>query len=393
MEGEVTVETHNITFTVTTPMFLGGLDATRPVSANQFVPSLRGALRFWFRAINGRHYGNDTAGLFRAESEIFGAATNDTEHWRRSSPVRLRVVDWKPRPGEGGEPLWLGRRPSSSNPNWMVYLLGQGLAGLPPAPQRPRLSRPNYLDAGSTIVVRLQVPDVTTRAKVESCIWALARYGGLGARAGRGFGGVAIDGLTNFPAADTWRVAEVLELHDVFTDPQRAPRPERPTYPTLGPFASIVDVKLGKASWDAAALEMGERWRRARATEPAPHAGYEPRLKTPEWLHTIHGDPPNDDFPLGALGLPVGFKEKQVVNLFRDNNELRRKSPIQFSLHKFTDGWGFSLVSFETTNAWPGTKVRYGDRKGHRTLKMDEATGHERLIKATEAMSNALPPR
>ncbi|OLT23353.1 hypothetical protein BJF79_14515 [Actinomadura sp. CNU-125] len=48
-------------------------------------------------------------------------------------------------------------------------------------------------------------------------------------------------------------------------------------------------------------------------------------MKTPEWEGTVHGD--SNRFPVGALGLPVVYKDGYVVNAWGDK-EHRRASPL-----------------------------------------------------------------
>ncbi len=75
---------HTITFTceTITPMFLSGADGTTPELR---APSIKGALRFWWRAMNG-HLGLDS--LREKEAQIFGSPD---EKFGRSK-VLVRVI-------------------------------------------------------------------------------------------------------------------------------------------------------------------------------------------------------------------------------------------------------------------------------------------------------------
>jgi CRISPR-associated protein Cmr1 len=67
---------------VTTPLFNGGaehkdeeLQGAERRDSELRVPSLRGAMRFWFRALAGMALGPDLDALARAEAAVFGRPT------------------------------------------------------------------------------------------------------------------------------------------------------------------------------------------------------------------------------------------------------------------------------------------------------------------------------
>ena len=61
------------TFAVTTPLFLGGADLQngRPELRP---PSIKGVLRFWWRALAWSRHDGDLSKIHSAEAELFGAA-------------------------------------------------------------------------------------------------------------------------------------------------------------------------------------------------------------------------------------------------------------------------------------------------------------------------------
>src|SRR5258708_32065922 len=85
-----------------TPVFLGRFDTFSPEPARMPfpVPSLRGVLAYWLRALAGAHVGNDTERLHDVEAAVFGAARTDTSGGQspiqlRASRVRLTVFDFR----------------------------------------------------------------------------------------------------------------------------------------------------------------------------------------------------------------------------------------------------------------------------------------------------------
>ncbi len=60
------------TLEVTTPLFLGGVDPTSSVELR--APSIKGALRFWWRALAWSRHGGDLDSIRSEEARLFGAA-------------------------------------------------------------------------------------------------------------------------------------------------------------------------------------------------------------------------------------------------------------------------------------------------------------------------------
>ncbi len=73
---------------ITTPIFLGGSDA-RTLADVVRVPSIRGQVRYWLRAVLGRRVGNNIAALKEAENNLMG-------HTGASSLVRFQVTEGHP---------------------------------------------------------------------------------------------------------------------------------------------------------------------------------------------------------------------------------------------------------------------------------------------------------
>ncbi len=78
-----------LTLQVTTPLFNGGADIGPSDGTGIRVSSIRGAMRWWFRALAGAVTGPDLALLSQLERKVFGGAAAGDDG--RSSPVRLRI--------------------------------------------------------------------------------------------------------------------------------------------------------------------------------------------------------------------------------------------------------------------------------------------------------------
>jgi hypothetical protein len=355
---------------VTTPLFNGGADPTADEALSGTdgtgvrVPSLRGAMRFWFRALAGLAVGPDLGLLAAMEREVFGST-------EASSPVKLRIPG-QPTLSPPGRPDFvqgpLGR--------WVGYLLGQGLAPL--RESRPYVSRP-YVAPGERFALQLRFSgnqdDVA--ALVVASLWLLCAYGGLGARTRRGFGGLRIldavgslpvpwdrlsirtPGLGHYePLTRLWpdqpvgacmrQLKSLVEAHCGRFDPARVWSGNPPMYPALSKTHTIVGTSGGKpfSHWADVLAHAGEQLRWFRASRDHSEVRYRPRIKTPEWTEVVTG--PDDHFGLGALGLPVVYKDHRTVNADHgrgaDAEPLRRASPLW--LRPVGEGRRWRLLSY-----------------------------------------------
>ncbi|MBN1172678.1 MAG: type III-B CRISPR module RAMP protein Cmr1 [Micromonosporaceae bacterium] len=381
-----------INLEVTTPLFNGGAGAEDKAQADAGfrISSLRGAMRFWFRALAGIGIGSNTAALATVESHVFGT----TDH---ASPVRLRLLGQPPttRPGQ---PVWC----RGEDGRWIVYLLGQGLGDL----RKCTVSRP-YIEAGTPITIQARLGDNEDLATlVLASLWLTCTFGGLGARTRRGFGGLRIVNV-NGDLAGPW-TAETLRTPGLdFYQPLRCLWPAGPlnacmktlmavatgesckvpfslaaadappaSYPVFSRTRTLAGLSGGEAfvSWQQLLGYTGRQLRHFRASRPAPEVErrYRPAVKTPEWLDVVHGS--DQHFGLGALGLPVIYKDGYSVNAYGRNGteSLRRASPLW--LRPVGGGRDWRLLSFAFHNEFlPDTvQVELRQRSGQsRRLTVD----------------------
>jgi CRISPR-associated protein Cmr1 len=382
-----------VTLTVTTPLFNAGHvphrdDEPVPVAdAEVRVPSMLGAMRFWFRALAAAHVGPDLNALHDWEGRVFGRAARegvDTAsapvQWRiRQQPVVTEVDaahDWLP---SGGKSAF-----DQGDDRWLVYLLGQGLGDLGGC----TVKRP-YVAPGEQIEVQFRIrrDDPTAVALNLAAFWLMCTYGGIGARTRRGFGGVRIEEVVSAPglpapwdqlslvtaptapgfasATQVWS-SEMHTFLRLFVDgigdlgPEQATgRPERswggaPEFPALGPGPDqggrqMTAAALGPtfSGWAAALAHSGRAWREMRATVPAKDARYpEPKVKTWEWLKVVWDS--ETDFELGAYGLPVVFKGGAVAQVIVNGEKARRASPVWMRPVQIGGAWRVFSFAFLT---------------------------------------------
>ncbi len=161
---------------VLTPMFLSGVDQT---TCELRAPSLRGVLRYWYRALLGGRGITALPDLHRLETVVFG----DT---KRGSPLRVRIA------GPTFQPHELPRiddhadyqRKSPMGYLWFSTTLGD--------------NDRRYIPAGTVFRVTLSAPgrdpEGQRRAALLEAVdafWLTAHLGALGSRARRGAGSFA----------------------------------------------------------------------------------------------------------------------------------------------------------------------------------------------------------
>lgn len=176
------MQTIEASFEIVTPMFIGG---GTPDEVDLRPPSIKGALRFWWRALQWGLCLQESAQnlsaalklLHEREAELFGAAAKDEKYGQGKLQIRLNS-------GHLREIATLANLTSGQ-----TYLLGQGLHHF-----RDGLLK-KALEANQTFTIRLKLADdVESEAVLNTLIiWGL--LGGLGSRARKGWGSVAIQSL------------------------------------------------------------------------------------------------------------------------------------------------------------------------------------------------------
>lgn len=411
------MEWTTLTLQVTTPLFNGGADPDgsagfRPDDeAGIRVASVRGAMRFWFRALAGVLTGPDLPLLAALERRVFGGASDGRQDaGSAASPVLLRIPRQPPVvPASGPHsflpspniPLPARRRDRS---RWLLYLMGQGLGDLAACEVR----RP-YVDVGQEFRLKLGFrhaagddPDIRNAIEglAVASLWLMCTYGGIGARTRRGFGGVRIIAAEGpgsggeLPLPDPWRqpaslltpdlayyerlsclwpdgpVAACMRYIAVLAgrtkfDPART---GPPGFPVLSRSHTSAGTSGGGTfgDWSQTLIHAGEQLRHFRADRPNPGGPvrYDPYIETPEWADVVHGA--SDHFALGALGLPIVYKDNYLVNADGESPSeppRRRASPLWLRVVGADDAWRLLSFAFQAeflpsapaAHLWHGT--------------------------------------
>ncbi|MDS1269713.1 type III-B CRISPR module RAMP protein Cmr1 [Lipingzhangella sp. LS1_29] len=403
-----------LTLTTTTPVFNGPDGVLR-------VSSLRGALRYWFRALVGTRIGNDPEALGELEEAVFGGTTAQSRVQFRlpKAPDPVQRSKSSPRPETWRSKPWVG------------YLLGQGhtqhnnggndMTPTPPGREFSlKIRWAHSARSGRT------AEDEAINSLVMSSLWLLCTFGGIGARTRRGFGGLritdsdgALPGLwsegerARTPGLEFYQQLEHLGLcaesgspavarpytealresleHAATLTPKaqadRADPTRRPWYPVLSPEYTAAGISAYQhETWEGLAEHVGRQYRLARATRSnrKSETRYEPKVKTPEYIALTEGtsQPP---FRLGAFGLPVNFKDPYSVNAeTAQNAPLRRASPLWFRFVSNVEGTQWRLFSFAFHNSYFSGEQEGGN--GPRVVARKGSTQHgpKRTVPDTE---------
>ena len=169
---------HTISFEceIITPMFLAGADGASPELR---APSIKGALRFWWRALNGD---KDIKELRKQEAEIFGGTDEKVGRSKviiQSSHYKIEPLNEKPLPHHTGD----RNCPACNNDN--VCKKGYNNESIP-------ISYKFDIKLSLSQEILLSNSQKFDLDELESIFILACLLGGLGRRSRRGFGSVKI---------------------------------------------------------------------------------------------------------------------------------------------------------------------------------------------------------
>jgi hypothetical protein len=353
---------HKLTLSAVTPTFLGRYDSTDPRQHNGQipfpVPSLRGALAYWLRALAGAHVGNDLDRLARAEGAVFGSArARDTGG---PSTIWLR----------GRQPVGISNYvPAGNNAFDIGYLMGPGLR------HDPKVPAPRYVKPGTPLPLEVRNTGGAEHADLFLCaLWGLRTFGGIGARARRGFGAISVldkpvklpagrfnqDWLIRDSADDLTGVLDCIgQCLDLLGIPRGAADNSRPSYPrfdlagawySLDPGTEILEAR----NVEDALAETGLLLRAFRLDGEENTAGWREIVRP-----FLDEEPFHAPFHAGALGLPVVYTQlatepgekgrSATIEPVVNGQPSRRASPLWLRVHQAGRIWSLRSLAFHAT--------------------------------------------
>lgn len=233
------------TYSLTTPLFSAGAVQDEPELR---LPSFKGVLRFWWRALAWSRFQGDLQRIREEESRTFGSPGKDGQ----SALLMRIVVENRGTRLRRGEYLVRNLRPGgpAAHPQGVYYLgygLVQGGGQQMGCIQRAALCPPLRFTV-EMLVRKNKISDASFETLIDA-LKAIGLMGGMGARSRRGFGSLTLNRLTvgshgSENVSDLWQPpASVDQLREALARFSVAGAPRRfPEYTALSPFARSVVV-------------------------------------------------------------------------------------------------------------------------------------------------------
>lgn len=321
MEGrkldEITLKVENIT-----PIFIAGADQKYIDNEGLRAPTLKGLLRWWFRALMGGMVPTDTLRSF--EEKIFGSTD-------KKSPVRvLSFCD--------SQPSKINKIPSNLQDLWnkipynnLQYLWFS-----------IKLQERLYYPEGTEFEVILRSENKYFLDLVAGCLWLLIYLGGVGSRSRRGAGSLKVKKVksssynsvydfvfrgNNVSDAKNFMEENLKRIFNNFKEyvNEKYDPPQNPQYfPILSKSsAKITLLDHYNDNWKDALTKIGKDYRDFRR-----------KLKGKEWKYRCL-------FGLPIMGGPSHFKKK-----FKNE---RQASPLHIGIIDLNKGYTTRVVKFYTS--------------------------------------------
>ena len=182
------------TYRVVTPLFCAGVD---PQRAELRLPSFKGVVRFWWRALAWSRYGGDLQRIQKQEDALFGSAGGG------QSRVSMRLVlGGNPMTVKVGNVLKVGRSVVGEGARYLGYGVMEAFASKNKGTKAGELTRAClHAPIDFTVHMRFRERGLSEKerkqqlASMEDALVCLGTQGGMGARSRKGYGSLVIQSL------------------------------------------------------------------------------------------------------------------------------------------------------------------------------------------------------
>ncbi len=356
------MQTIEASFEIVTPMFIGGGDddvELRP-------PSIKGALRFWWRAL---HWGqclqeanqNNNAALkilHQREAILFGAAVKDDKYGQGKLQLRLKLE----------KNLKEAQLPNPSI--GQTYLLGQGLYHF----KNGLLKK--ALDANQSFTIRLKLADDVKPEAVLNTLLLWGLLGGLGSRSRKGWGSVAIRSLKYTGKSDIETPA-IPDSLTVYKETVKKLLSNKATaLPLFTAFSNNTRIDVSKNGANALTLlgDIGMEMQMYRSYGKNGQVAHQPAEQNFKGDHDMildfAGGERISTHPQRVIfGLPHNYffssgTKVDVHAVDANGSEHRRTSPLFIHVHKFASGDCVAVQSLLKADFLPATdKIQLKGKK------------------------------
>lgn len=267
---------HTITFTceTITPMFLSGADGTTPELR---APSIKGALRFWWRAMNG-----DDPNMKTEEAKLFGGSGDEEgkskftievlkplpqtsrNEFVNSKMVNGKTVSLMAKTYQDENRERNGRKVPFYKINILKYL-AFGPVQYDNVAREPRLTR-DYIEVNETFKIKIAYSETIQNA-VLLAFTALSNFGGLGSKSRNGFGCFRIVSATQKTVSinsDCTITEQEINVNLPTITLSNLANGNLANYTAFSSAISLWTSERQHSSWEEALFEVGDRYQAAR---------------------------------------------------------------------------------------------------------------------------------
>ena len=357
-------------FEIVTPMFLGGADPATTVELR--ASSIKGALRFWWRAL---HYsrmvvaeGGDQAKALKKlrerESYLFGSADDKVGQGCMLLSLVTRSTDLE-RLSSGAVLTDQSNRRAGPGARYLGYGLLQAFGV-----NAGQLNRPCIMHKTSFVAHILFRPatSLDDHSEIISTLKLFGLVGGLGSRVRRGFGSVSLKGITRIGTEPHIVAIPARTREDFISELRMLLQPALVGYASAFQLTAFgAGCRIDVTNWQVAdplvALDrIGRGMQRYRSWGHRGEVNHQPSEKRFEddhdWFRrqgrfqTSRGSfVPNRT----AFGLPHNYGPRFGVS--GPDKTDRRGSPLHCHIHKTSNGQSFGVMAILPNRFLPEEKV------------------------------------
>lgn len=324
------------TYRVVTPLFCAGADQQR---AELRLPSFKGVLRFWWRALAWSRLKGDLKKIQQEENTLFGSADGG------QSRVFMRLIlDGSPIAVEAGNVLGVGKNVVGEGTRYLGYGVMEAFKSRKKKTEAGQLTRP-CLRAPFDFTVQMQGRNLEQEQlrSVKNALVALGTLGGMGAKSRKGYGSLVIRSL-RINGEEQWSLPQSMYyLCNAIKAFRSDNHTKLPEFTALSTNARLILL----SSFKKEPLELldliGRELVRYRSWgRNGKILGREDSEKNFRDDHDLMKRHHQKRHPRRiAFGLPHNYGGKQVV----PSNENRRASPLFIHLHE-CGGRPVAVLSF-----------------------------------------------
>ncbi|WP_053959474.1 type III-B CRISPR module RAMP protein Cmr1 [Sulfobacillus thermosulfidooxidans] len=342
------MQTLEVTYQLVTPAFLEGFKTEKKYMRIREM-SIKGLIRFWWRALAYPLYGHDIATLHNREADLFGSTKQNSSVLFLPSEDEGFVVEESSKPFE---------------PYKGIQYLGYGLL-----PQNDKQPIPPYIKVPWHFTIRL-LSKTDFDPLLINAFKILGLIGGMGRRSRRGFGSLSIVNIKH-QGKVLWESPKTLtDLTRTLQDILPSPNPANSvlTYTAFGSQTAIYFLAHGShvfKLWD----EVGRQFQMYRSFGRNGKVGSIPAEKNFRDDHdlmqqALNHEPVKQAPRRSIFGLPHNYwfsSGGQLMVTPRGAGD-RRASPLMLHLHQLTPEEYVVLASVFPAKFLPGAEPKIGIR-------------------------------